>query len=60
MLAAPVAELLGIRAWYLAGGMVCLLMGVSAFFVPAIVHIESDARREDTTAVEGLSEPTRP
>ncbi len=43
LLAAPLAELFGVRAWYLTGGLVCLAMGCVAFFVPAIVRIESEA-----------------
>jgi len=41
--AAPVAEILGVRAWYAAGGIACVTMGVAAFFIPAIARIESDA-----------------
>ncbi len=33
-LAAPVADLLGVRIWYAAGGVACLLMGVGGFLVP--------------------------
>ncbi len=40
LLAAPLAEIFGVRAWYLIGGLVCLLTGCVAFFVPAIVRIE--------------------
>ncbi len=43
LLAAPLAELFGVRVWYLTGGLVCLVMGCAAFFVPAIVRIESEA-----------------
>jgi DHA3 family macrolide efflux protein-like MFS transporter len=41
LLAAPLAEMFGVRAWYLSGGLVCLVMGIAAFFVPAIARIES-------------------
>jgi DHA3 family macrolide efflux protein-like MFS transporter len=40
-LAAPVAELFGVRIWYAAGGLACVTMGVVAFFVPALARIES-------------------
>ena len=40
VLAAPVADLLGIRALYLAGGTACLVMGVGGFVTPAIAKIE--------------------
>jgi len=40
LLAAPVAELVGIRAWYLAGGLACVAMGVLGFLLPALMQIE--------------------
>lgn len=42
-LAAPVAELFGVRVWYAAGGLACVSMGVVAFFVPAIARLEFSA-----------------
>ena len=39
-IAAPVAELLGVSAWYLAGGAACVAMGVTGFLVPSIARIE--------------------
>ena len=50
-LAAPVAELLGVHAWYLAGGVACVVMGVAGFLVPSIARIE-DARPVSATAGE--------
>jgi len=38
--AGPMADWLGVRAWYVAGGVVCAGMGVAGFFVPAIRRIE--------------------
>jgi DHA3 family macrolide efflux protein-like MFS transporter len=39
--AGPVSDLVGIRAWYIFGGVACLLMGIAALFVPAIMQVES-------------------
>ena len=39
-MAAPVADLLGVRAWYALGGTACLAMGIVALMVPAILKIE--------------------
>ncbi|HKY32405.1 MAG TPA: MFS transporter [Candidatus Polarisedimenticolia bacterium] len=41
LLAAPVADLAGVRAWYAAGGVVCAAMGAAAFLVRPIVQIEA-------------------
>ncbi|MCG2788188.1 MAG: MFS transporter [Anaerolineae bacterium] len=40
--AGPVSDLVGIRTWYIFGGIVCLLMGAGAFFVPAIMNVEQN------------------
>jgi MFS transporter, DHA3 family, macrolide efflux protein len=40
--AGPVSDLIGIRAWYIFGGAACLLMGVGALFLPAIMNVESN------------------
>jgi DHA3 family macrolide efflux protein-like MFS transporter len=37
----PVAELLGLRIWYWVGGSLTILIGVSAFFIPAIMSMDS-------------------
>ncbi|MFZ5911226.1 MAG: MFS transporter [Chloroflexota bacterium] len=40
MVAGPVSDLIGIRAWFWLGGLACLLMGAGAFFVPSIMNVE--------------------
>lgn len=40
LLAAPIAEAVGVRAWYLAGGLVCTAMGMAGFFLPSLMRIE--------------------
>jgi DHA3 family macrolide efflux protein-like MFS transporter len=39
-IAGPVADVIGVQPWYFFGGLVCMLMGFGAFFVPAIVNVE--------------------
>ncbi|MGD1995136.1 MAG: MFS transporter [Anaerolineae bacterium] len=51
-IAGPVADLLGVRAWYVVGGVVCTLMGVGGCFVPAVVHLEDNHRER---VVEGMT-----
>ena len=51
IIAGPVADRLGIQTWYVAGGVVTLLVGLGAFFVPAIVHLEDQSA--------ALSDPTQ-
>jgi len=41
LLASPVAELTGVRAWYVTAGLVCFSMGVAGFLMPSLLQIES-------------------
>ena len=43
VVAAPVAEIVGVGVWYLTGGIACVAMGVGGFFAPALMGIEDDA-----------------
>jgi DHA3 family macrolide efflux protein-like MFS transporter len=40
LLATPMADVLGVRSWYLIGGLVCAAMGAAAFLVRPIARIE--------------------
>ena len=42
MVAGPVADWLGVRFWYIVGGIICILMTVVAFFIPSIMNIEQN------------------
>jgi DHA3 family macrolide efflux protein-like MFS transporter len=41
LLATPIADLLGVRAWYVAAGGACVLLGAASFFVRPIMEIEA-------------------
>jgi DHA3 family macrolide efflux protein-like MFS transporter len=55
-LAGPLAEALGVRAWFVVGGAVMVMMGLGALLVPAIMQIEDTSRLADAAA--GLAPPT--
>lgn len=40
IVAGPVADALGVRVWYIVGGVACALMGVAGFFIPAVINVE--------------------
>ena len=40
--AGPVADLIGVRQWYVIGGATFALSGAVSFFVPAIINIEKN------------------
>jgi len=43
LLAGPTAEAFGVPFWWVLTGIIITVMGTSALFVPAIVHIEDRA-----------------
>lgn len=40
LIAGPVADALGVQSWYILGGLVCALMGLAGFFIPAVITLE--------------------
>jgi DHA3 family macrolide efflux protein-like MFS transporter len=52
LVAAPVAEFLGVRSWFLIGGSVTMVIGVAMFFVPSIRNIESSASNVNMPVAE--------
>lgn len=42
MIAGPLADRFGVQAWFVVGGFVTLLMGISGFFIPTIMNIEEE------------------
>jgi DHA3 family macrolide efflux protein-like MFS transporter len=40
LLATPIADLTGVRSWYLAGGMACVILGAATFVVRPIMELE--------------------
>ena len=40
VIAGPVADAVGVQTWFIIGGIGCALMGLGAFAIPAIVHLE--------------------
>jgi DHA3 family macrolide efflux protein-like MFS transporter len=58
IVAAPVAEIVGVGAWYLAGGIVCVSMGIAGFFAPALMGIEDGAaERIASPGVDAVAGP---
>jgi MFS family permease len=44
LIAGPIADKLGVRVWYVAGGLLCIVIGALAFAVPAIMHVEENGQ----------------
>jgi len=41
LIAGPFSDWLGIRVWFWAGGPLCVLIAITAFFIPVIMNVES-------------------
>jgi MFS transporter, DHA3 family, macrolide efflux protein len=41
MIAGPVTDLIGVQAWFLVGGVMCVLMALAGFFIPAVMNMEA-------------------
>lgn len=39
IVAGPVADAFGVRAWFMIGGLACILMGVIAFMIPSVLQL---------------------
>ena len=52
--AGPLADIVGVKVWFVLGGVACLLIGVGGFFLPPIVHLE-DGHRAPAEATEAAA-----
>lgn len=54
IIAAPIAEWIGVRGWLVFGSIGCFVIGVSGFFIPALTNIENHEplREELAPAIE--------
>jgi DHA3 family macrolide efflux protein-like MFS transporter len=42
LIAGPISDVIGIRAWYWIAGLLTLLMGAAGFFIPAVMNVENN------------------
>ena len=54
-LAAPVADVLGVRIWYAVGGLACVAAGLIGSVLPSLQHFE-EAEDPELAAVEVQAE----
>ena len=51
LIAGPVADALGVRVWYVVGGLACTAIGLVAFFVPAIMNVEQNGHDQTESGI---------
>ncbi len=49
-IAGPLADVIGVRTWFLIGGIITLALGIGGYFMPSLVNIE--AQRQDHPAAD--------
>lgn len=56
MIAGPVSDQFGIKVWFFLGGILCLLMGVTGFFLPAVLNLDQERSPAENQAplVQGI------
>ena len=54
LIAGPFSDWLGIRIWFWAGGLLCVLIALSAFFRPVIMNVEEHGGTTQITASESV------
>lgn len=53
--AGPVSDWVGLQVWYVAAGVLCGVLGVLGFFIPAIMNVEEN---NNGAAAVGAKMPT--
>ena len=56
MIAGPVADRVGIQAWFLLGGILCIFMGITGFFIPAVMNMEKQGNPQPEAVGTSLSQ----
>jgi DHA3 family macrolide efflux protein-like MFS transporter len=52
LIAGPLSDALGIQVWFWAGGVICIIIGIAGFFVPAIMDLENNKEVTPTAVPE--------
>ena len=58
VLATPIANVAGVRAWYVAGGIACAALGAAAYLVRSIREMDASGAPLRTQRADGLDEAT--
>jgi DHA3 family macrolide efflux protein-like MFS transporter len=58
VIAGPAADAFGVQSWFVVGGLATALMGLGAFFIPAIVHVEDGRSPVQAGLVENITPAT--
>ena len=57
IIAGPVADAIGVQSWYVIGGLACILIAVTGYFVPALMNIEDNHNHKAEIIPEAVEQP---
>ena len=60
IIAGPVADRLGVQTWFIIGGVVCMLMGLAGYFIPAVMTFEDGRKRDLPVSPVDMTVAARP
>ena len=58
LIAGPISDKVGIQTWFLLGGAICILMGITGAFIPAVMNIEEGRNGQSVTQEAIVSDPS--
>ena len=57
MVAGPLSDTIGVRTWFIVGGITTVVMGIACFFIPAAVHIEDGRQATEELQPAAILQP---
>jgi DHA3 family macrolide efflux protein-like MFS transporter len=57
MIAGPLSDTVGVRAWFIVGGITTAVMGIACFLIPAAVHLEDGRPTADVKPSAEVQQP---
>jgi DHA3 family macrolide efflux protein-like MFS transporter len=52
LIAGPLSDVVDIRIWFWAGGIICVMIAVAGFFIPVVMEIEKDTESAQQPATD--------
>lgn len=57
-IAGPLADVIGVRTWFLAGGLITITMAIVGFFIPSLIRLEEQRDdHQNQPVVEAIAPP---
>jgi DHA3 family macrolide efflux protein-like MFS transporter len=57
LIAGPLSDTIGVRTWFIVGGITTAVMGITCFFIPAAVHLEDGRQATEEQQPAAILQP---